>query len=196
MIRSFVALDLPDSLRSALAVQQFLLPLPQKVPTPNLHLTLVFLGEQPDAVLEAAHDAFAALRLPAFELELSGLGLFGGDRPSSAHAGALASEPLMRLQRKIATAARRAGVELPARRFVPHVTLGRFRPPPPDERLRLERAVAMQGGFRAGPVVVEDFVLYRSTPARGGSRHDELARYPLAAATPGGGRLPGQSVAR
>lgn len=187
MIRSFVALDLPETLRSALAVQQFLLPLPQKVPVENLHLTLLFLDEQPDALLEAVHDAFSALRLPGFDLELSGLGLFGGDRPTSVHAGAVASDPLMRLQRKIATAARRAGVDLPARRFVPHVTLGRFRPPPPEDRLRLERAVAMQGGFRAGTAPVTDFVLYRSTLSRHGARYDELARYPLLAAAPGGG---------
>lgn len=179
MIRSFVALDLPDSLRSALAVQQFLLPLPQKVPVGNLHLTLVFLGEQPDTVLEAAHEAFQRLRCPSFDLELSGLGLFGGERPTSAHAGALPAEPLMHLQRKLFTAARRAGADLPARRFVPHVTLGRFAPPPPEDRMRLERAVAMQGGFRAAPVKVTDFVLYRSILARGGSRYDELARYPL-----------------
>jgi 2'-5' RNA ligase len=196
MIRSFVALDLPADLRSALAVQQFLLPLPQKVPVENLHLTLVFLGEQPDPVLEAAHESFAALRLPAFDLDLSGLGLFGGDRPTSVHAGAVASEPLLRLQRKLAQAARRAGADLPARRFAPHVTLGRFRPPQVEDRLRLERAVAMQGGFRAGPAPVADFVLYRSTLARGGSRYDVLARYPLDGATPGGGHRPGQSVAR
>jgi 2'-5' RNA ligase len=196
MIRSFVALDLPDSLRSALAVQQFLLPLPQKVPVENLHLTLVFLGELPDAVLEEVHHAFAALRLPGFELELSGLGLFGGDRPTSVHAAAVASDPLTRLQRKIATAARRAGADLPGSRFLPHVTLGRFRPPPLEDRLRLERAVAMQGGFRAGPVAVEDFALYRSTLARGGSRYDVLARYPLGGDSAGGGRRPGQSVAR
>jgi 2'-5' RNA ligase len=179
MIRSFVALDLPDTLRSALAVQQFLLPLPQKVPVENLHLTLLFLGEQPDHLLEAAHDAFAGLRLPGFDLELSGLGLFGGERPTSVHAEPLASDPLLRLQRKIATAARRARVDLPARRFVPHVTLGRFRPPPPEDRMRLERAVAMQGGFRAGPVPVSEFVLFRSTLTRHGSRYDDLARYPL-----------------
>jgi RNA 2',3'-cyclic 3'-phosphodiesterase len=187
MIRSFVALDLPATLRSALAVQQFLLPLPHKVPVENLHLTLVFLGEQPDAVLEAVHEAFQALRCPGFDLELSGLGLFGGDRPTSAHAAAVPDEPLMHLQRKLFTAARRAGADLPARRFVPHVALGRFAPPPPEEQMRLERAVAMQGGFRAGPVRMTEFVLYRSTLARGGSRHDELARYPLA---PPGAAIP------
>jgi 2'-5' RNA ligase len=196
MIRSFVALDLAADLRTSLAVQQFLLPLPQKVPVENLHLTLVFLGEQPDAVLEAVHEGCAALRLPAFDLHLSGIGLHGGDRPTSVHAGAVTSEPLMRLQRKLATVARRAGADLPARRFAPHVTLGRFRPPPVEERLRLERAVAMQGGFRAGPAAVTDFVLYRSTLARGGSRYDVLARYPLETAIPGGGHRPGQSVAR
>ena len=44
MIRAFLGIDLPPSLRGALQVQQFLLPMPRKVEPENLHLTLVFLG--------------------------------------------------------------------------------------------------------------------------------------------------------
>ena len=66
------------------------------------------------------------------------------------------------------------------RRFRPHITLGRFPPPPPEEALRLERAVAAEGAFRAGALAVEEVVLYRSHPGRSAPRYEELAAYPLA----------------
>lgn len=179
MIRSFLALELDEGLRSALAVQQFLLPLPRREPVENLHLTLVFLGEQPERLLEDLHEALLALRLPAFDLDLSGLGLFGGDRPRNVYAGVAPNDALMHLQRKVETAARRAGIAVEARRYIPHVTLGRFRPPGIEVTMRLERAVVEQGGFRAGPMRVRDFVLYESLRAGETMRYEALARYPL-----------------
>jgi 2'-5' RNA ligase len=179
MIRAFLALALDDRLRSALAVQQFLLPLPRREPVENLHLTLAFLGELPDRVLEDVHDAMTAVRVPAFDLTLSGLGLFGGDRPRLVYAAAAPDEGLLRLQRKVEVTARRAGAVIEARRFVPHVTLGRFRPPDSEAAMRLERAVVEQGGFHAGPVPVRDFVLYESIRLRDAARYEVLAGYPL-----------------
>ena len=178
MISSFLALPLPDAARSALAVQQFLLPLPRKEPLENLHLTLVFLGEQPEPVLEDIHEALLALRSAPFELRLQGLGLFGGERPHTVWAGVAPSEPLERLQAKTEQVARRAGCTLPGRRFTPHVTLGRLPALAPDERLRLERAVG-ESPFRADPFVVEEMILYRSTLGWKGSHYDPLASYPL-----------------
>jgi 2'-5' RNA ligase len=179
MIRAFVAIELDQQTRSALAVQQFMLPLPSKVSVENLHLTLAFLGEVPERQLEDAHEFFVAIRVGAFSLSFDGLGLFGGDRPRAAYAALAPSEPLMRLQRKVEGAARQAGIAVEGRRYLPHVTLGRFRPPGLEEMMRLERAVASAMGFRAGPMQVSEFVLYESTLARGGSRYDVLARYPL-----------------
>lgn len=179
MIRAFLALELDEATRSALAVQQFLLPLPSRVSVENLHVTLAFLGEVPERRIEDAHEFFSAVRIPAFALEIHGLGLFGGDRPRTAYAAIAPFDPLMRLQRKLESAARQAGIAVEGRKYVPHVTLGRFRPPGLDDAMRLERAVAGAGGFRAGPMPVRDFVLYESTLGRGGSHYDVLARYPL-----------------
>ncbi|SNX74607.1 2'-5' RNA ligase [Cereibacter ovatus] len=179
MIRAFVAIPLPEAVRSALAVQQFLLPLPRKVEPETFHLTLCFLGEVPDAVLEAAHEGFAAIVAPSFPLEIAGLGMFGGERPRVVWAGVRAGQPLERLQAKVERAARVAGAEPDSRKFTPHITLGRFAPPPPEDRMRLERAVAAGAGFHAGGFEVNQFVLYRSDPGGKGPRHQELARYPL-----------------
>ncbi|HEX9859078.1 MAG TPA: RNA 2',3'-cyclic phosphodiesterase [Paracoccaceae bacterium] len=179
MIRALVALDLPEAVRGSLSVLQFLLPLPHRVLEENLHLTLAFLGEQPDAVLEAAHERLVALHLPEFELQLQGVGLFGGPRPRLAFAGVAPCEPLMRLQAKVETAARLAGVPLAARRFVPHVTLGRIARLALPEVMALERAVVALADFQAGPFPVRGFGLYASYPGRKGARYEELARYGL-----------------
>jgi len=179
MIRAFLAIPLPETVLSALRVQQFLLPLPAKTDPETFHLTLVFLGEQPEPVLEAAHDLFTRCRVPPFDLALLGLGLFGGARPRAAWAGTAPCEPLDRLQAKLDHAARAAGIATETRRFTPHVTLGRFSPPPPDETFRLERAIAAGATFSTPPWRVDHFCLYESHRTKLGSRYSELVRYDL-----------------
>ena len=180
MIRAFLGIDLPPAVRGALQVQQFLLPLPRKVEPENLHLTLVFLGDCPEPALEAAHEGFEALRERAFPLSLQGLGLFGKDKPRVAWAGVAPSPALIRLQARVETIARRAGCPVDGRKFVPHVTLGRFQPPPPADAMRLERAVAQGATFRTEPWEVTELVLWRSHLTGKGSHYEALARYPLA----------------
>lgn len=180
MIRAFLGLALPDDLRGALAVQQFLLPLPRKVDPETFHLTLVFLGDCPEPALEAAHEGFAALKARSFSLGLQGLGLFGDDRARAAWAGIAPSPELVRLQARVETIARRAGCPVQTRRFRPHVTLGRFPPPAFPDQARLERAIAEGAGFRAGPWQVEALTLWQSHLGPKGARHEVLARYPLA----------------
>jgi 2'-5' RNA ligase len=179
MIRAFLALPLPEAARARLAVLQFLLPLPRRTEPVDFHLTLTFLGEQPDPVLQAVHDGMQALRQAPFRLTLRGAGLFGGGRARVAWAGVEPCEPLDRLQAKCDRIARAAGVAVEARRFLPHVTLGRFPPPGPDEALRLERAVAAETGFAGGTVEVAEVVLYQSHPGRTAPRYAPLAHYPL-----------------
>lgn len=179
MIRAFLALPLPDTVLSALRVQQFLLPLPQKTDPETFHLTLVFLGEQPEPVLQAAHERFSEVRLPPFPLALKSLGLFGGAKPRAAWAGVAPSEPLTRLQAKLDHAARSAGIATESRRFTPHVTLGRFAPPGPEESFRLERTIAAGSTFTTPEWTVDHFALYESRLTKRGSVYTELARYDL-----------------
>jgi len=181
MKRVFLALDLPEATRAALAVQQFLLPLPRKVEPEALHLTLVFLGEVSAEVLEAVHEAWEDLRFPALSLQIQGFGLFGGTRPRLCYAGLAPAPALMAQQSKVETAARRAGAAPEARRFIPHITLGRFAPPPPAATFRLERAVALGAGFSLPAFEAREMVLYESRLAGKAPRYTVLARYPLTA---------------
>jgi 2'-5' RNA ligase len=180
MIRAFLGIAVPPELRGALQVQQFLLPLPRRVEPENLHLTLVFLGACPEPALEAAHEGFAALNERGFSLSLQGFGLFGKDRPHGVWAAVVPSEPLMRLQARTAGIALRAGCPVDTRKFLPHVTLGRFAVPALADRLGLERAVATTP-FRAGPWQVYEMILWQSHAGRKGHWYSELARYPFAA---------------
>lgn len=178
MIRTFLALALPEELRARLTVLQFLLPLPRRVEPADLHLTLVFLGEQPDRVLLAVDEEMQRLRQGPFAVMLQGAGLFGGARPHLAFADVLPCEPLDRLQAKCARIARQAGVALESRRFRPHVTLGRFPPPAPEDALKLERAVVAESAFACGTFPVTGVTLYRSHPGQG-LRYEPLACYPI-----------------
>ncbi|MCB1398890.1 MAG: 2'-5' RNA ligase family protein, partial [Rhodobacteraceae bacterium] len=80
-MRAFVALDLPEPVVDAIGALQEWLPLGRHVAPDNLHLTLAFLGEQPDGVIAEADAALQGLRLPAFELSLCGVDVFGGPAP-------------------------------------------------------------------------------------------------------------------
>ncbi|MEH7829726.1 RNA 2',3'-cyclic phosphodiesterase [Gemmobacter denitrificans] len=180
MIRSFIALPIPEDICQKLRLLQFLLPLPARVEPEDFHLTLAFLGDQPVDRLEEVHDGLERLAAPPFPMLLEGVGLFGGAKPRIAFAALPPNPALIHLQAKVARVAVAAGISIPARGFTPHVTLGRFDPPAPDAALRLERAVAAEQGFRAGPWLASELVLYASHPKAKGQRYERLSTYPLA----------------
>lgn len=179
MIRAFLALPLPEATRGELAILQRRLGLSRPVAPENLHLTLVFLGSQPEPVLEEAHEALEALRGRAFVLGLRGVGLFGGAVPRAVYAGVAACPALEALQARVAQAVRRAGIMLPRRRFVPHVTLARFAAGAGPGPAGLEKALAGAALWQAVPFKATQMVLYASHLRPSGAVYEPLASYPL-----------------
>lgn len=176
MIRAFYALPLPDELADALVPVQAALRLARPVPAQDFHVTLIFLGDLREDLLDEVHAAVEALRLPAPTLELTGLGTFGGDRPEGVHATLRADPVLERVQAKLAQAVRGLGVPLERRRFVPHVTLGRGRAMDPAE---LARGMERAGRVASAPVPARRLTLFRSRLRPEGPLYDALADYPL-----------------
>lgn len=183
MIRAFVGIPLPEAVADELEAAQAGMPAGREVPHENMHITLAFLGEHPEPVIEEAHHALDAVRCPGFALRIEGLGMFGGARPRVLFAEVPPEPGLTRLHRKVLRAVHQAGMELARQRFHPHVTLARFG----SDGLRGEEAAEMQGflarriALRAGPFEVEQFVLYRSHLGRAGPIYEPLAEYSLTA---------------
>lgn len=180
MIRAFVAIAPPEEVASALVAAQAGLPAGRAVERGALHLTLAFLGEHPEPLVEDVHYALAAIRHPVFALRLAGLGLLGEGRSQVLHAGVEPAPDLSRLREKVVQAARDAGLAFERRRYRPHVTLARFNAGLGGEEAERVRAFVARGaGFRAEPFEVGEFVLMRSWLGRAGPVYDTLAAYPL-----------------
>lgn len=179
-MRAFVAIDMPEPVRDALEAVQAGLTVGRLTDPDTLHLTLAFLGEQPESVLAELHGQLSGLAAPRFELRLQGLGSFGSRAPSVIWAGVAPLPALAELRDKVRGAVRRAGIELPRERFRPHVTLARFRRGMrPEAVLAVQRFVAENAGFAAPAFTVERVSLFQSTLRPDGPLHEVLAEYPL-----------------
>ena len=178
LIRAFAAIPLPEEVAEPLEDLQDDLPAGRPVPGENMHVTLVFLGELRRPELEEVHHAFDAIKVPPFELALKGLGQFGGAAPRAIYAAVTASAPLRHLQSKVERAARQTGVEIPSRRFVPHVTVARLKGDRSDSG-RVANFVARRSMVAPPPFPVEAFYLFSSQLTRDGPIYEELARYLL-----------------
>lgn len=178
-MRSFLAIPVPEEQAEALLDVQHALEVGRPVPPENWHVTLAFLGNQTEDVLEHLHDRLADLEAPAFDMRIAGVDIFGGRKPSLLYAGVTRSNALRHLRKKVRQAVRRADIDLPRERFRPHVTLARFPRSRSVDTGRLAAFLGAWGGFRAGPFAVERFCLYGSTLTPEGPVYDVLAEYPL-----------------
>ncbi|GGL64790.1 RNA 2',3'-cyclic phosphodiesterase [Wenxinia marina] len=179
-MRCFVALPLPAGPVRALEAVQDGLKLGRPTDPEQMHLTLAFLGERPDADIEAAHEALSDIRRPAFEVRIRGLDTFRTPDGGLTIWAALADPaPVAALAAKVRSALHGVGLPLERRRFRPHVTLTRLSPAEATDEPAIARALARWSAFPCPPFTADEMVLYRSTLLKSGAVHDDLARYPL-----------------
>ncbi|GHG89163.1 RNA 2',3'-cyclic phosphodiesterase [Pseudodonghicola xiamenensis] len=182
-MRAFLAIALSDAAIAALSRLQAGLPLGRPVAPENLHLTLAFLGDQPEEALEALHEELERLAVKPFTLHFTGLGRFGAAKPRLIFADVAPDPALLKLREDILRALRRAGLSAPKERFHPHVTLARLGGNAGSGR----EAEVLQGFFeRFGDTLLPEvpvtcFGLYRSVLHPKGARYDRLADYGAAA---------------
>lgn len=179
MYRLFVAVDLPEEIRTEAADIAKTLQGGRRVPQEQLHLTLRFIGEADDKTLHAVKAALKEILGHSFPLVLRGLGHFPPrGLPRVLWVGIEESVPLRELQRSVELALIGAGIPPEERRFSPHLTLARLKDTPPGKVQALEQH---NRDFRAGPFLVTEFHLYSSTLTREGAIHTVAATYPLTA---------------
>lgn len=181
--RFFIAVPLSAEIRSALGeLQQGIVsrlpsPLLRPVPPRNLHLTLHFLGNQPNAdpIVEALH----AVSTNRFEVVVAGSGYFPSvRRPRVFWVGVSdPSESLAAVHAELAEALRRRDLPVEKRGFHPHVTLGYVRKGIRSAEVRtLTSATRPLIDVRIGTCTADRILVLNSRTGPGGSTYIEIAR--------------------
>ncbi len=177
MPRLFVAIDLPEQVKEAMATIFCGLPGARWAVPEQLHLTVRFIGEVDSSRFRDIREALGAVRSHHLSLHLEGLGFFPPrGRPRVLWIGVGKNEQLPRLYRRLEATLIRAGLEPERRKFAPHITLARLRNTPAS---RVEGFIASHSLFLTADFPVNQFVLYSSVLNGRGTKHYVEEVYPL-----------------
>ncbi|MGA7916709.1 MAG: RNA 2',3'-cyclic phosphodiesterase [Candidatus Acidiferrales bacterium] len=182
-MRLFVALDLPDAVRRALA--ELIAQLKPKsrsarwVRPESTHLTLKFLGDTAPQQLDSLRAALAAIHSPhPVELHFRALGFFPTEfNPRVVWTAAEATPNLFELVAALESTLEPLGFPRESRAFVPHLTLARINSTKGVENL--VRAADALKSYDFGSAHESEFHLFESVLKRSGSEYKKLATYPF-----------------
>lgn len=192
-MRIFVALDLDSAIRER--IQKFVeeiratAPEARWISAESLHVTLKFIGEQPDAAIAQVEAALRSIRAEPFQLRFSGTGFFPTPRAARVFwIGIEADDALTALVKTIEEALAKIGITKEDRAFTPHLTIARTRggSGAPGRR-KGDRANRQFGELRKflatlpapdfGTMTAREFFLYRSQLSSKGSEYTKIARF-------------------
>jgi len=182
MIRSFIAIPLPQTVKQSLEEIQkelrLIFPEVNWVKASNIHLTIKFLGNIEETQISALKQvmAVAAEKINPFSLQGYGLGAF----PSLNRArviwiglqGDLA--PLKALHNALEKGLTQLGFPEENRNFAPHLTLGRIK-----KRINtqlLSKIVEKYGNFTTPSFIVKEIVLFKSELHPKGAKYTVLEK--------------------
>jgi len=182
-MRLFVALDVDDAVRSRMAeLLRELEPAARAVKwvrPDSVHLTLKFIGEQPEEKLPALLEVLAAVPAHgALELRFHGLGCFPNERhPRVFWLGVEAPPELLQLASGVERALELLGIAREQRAFSPHLTIGRMKVPGNLSRLR--PVWEAHRSDELGLVTATEFFLYQSRLSPSGAEYTKLRAFPM-----------------
>ena len=176
MPRLFIAIDLPESTKDSLAVLQNGLREAKWVARDNLHLTVRFIGDVCQEEVHEIHSVLAAVRGTPFTFEFGEVGVFSsGKKLRSMWGGVKDGSSIEILRQQIDRSLFGLGFKPEGRRYIPHITLARFRCRPSVLLDFMART-----GFGTFPSVRADqFILFSSFLTRTGAIYTPEAYYPL-----------------
>ena len=143
-----------------------------RVPAHQVHLTLQFIGDTPERDLAGIQESVerAAAGVPTFDVRpLRLMTLPEGPRPRLVAAQTDAPAPLREVQRRLALRLARNARERSRERFLPHLTLQRFKAARSNVDVPLD----------VSPFPVRHVCLMRSLLRPSGAEHLEVARAAL-----------------
>lgn len=194
-MRLFIALDIDDAIRQRIA--RFVEGLMGFAPDARwakpeaLHVTLKFIGEQPDAAVEEIKQVLSNLRACATEINFRGHGFFPTAKSARVFWIGVEAEPqLAALAAAIDEKMPPLGIEAEDRVYSPHLTLARSsggsgspRRNPTDSPNRnfhcLQQKLAALPAPEFGNMTAREFFLYQSQLSPKGSKYTKLAAFDL-----------------
>jgi len=195
-MRLFIALDIDNAIREGIArfvegVQNFA-PEARWARPESLHITLKFIGEQPEAAAQKIKQTLSAIIASPIEIHFQGYGFFPTSKAARVFwIGMEAGPELASLAAAIDDTMPALGIPKEDRAFSPHLTLARGPGGSGSPRRRKEDRfnrvfVTMQNRLAAlpapefGTMTAHEFFLYQSQLSPKGSKYTKLARFPLA----------------
>jgi RNA 2',3'-cyclic 3'-phosphodiesterase len=179
-VRTFVAFELPSTIREAAAALQQKLTQPKGkigwVRVDGMHLTLKFLGEVSASRLSEIETALkdTAAGTGPLKIVVRGPGVFPGPKnPRVIWIGVESDDDrLYRLQERIDRALAAAGFPRENREFHPHLTLGRVKSSQGVDGMM--KALAVHRDFMAGDCILAELHLFQSELRHGGAVYTKL----------------------
>ena len=181
MPRLFVAVDLSDEAKEALADMCYGVPGARWVRREQMHLTLRFIGEVHHARADKIKTALKSVQAAPFDLQLHGVGRFppGKQGARVLWAGIDNSPELKALHAAVEDALAGIGYAREQRPFRAHITLARLKPAPPHP---VNRFLNRHAAFAHDAIPVRECILFSSSLHPEGAQYRHEAVYPLAGA--------------
>jgi 2'-5' RNA ligase len=184
-IRTFIGVDVGPAIRDRLIALQGKLGEAgtdvKWVEEPNLHVTLLFLGEVEDRQVAKICTIVAETTAhhQSFRLSVERAGAFPTPRkPRILWAGiGDGAESLMALHDDLEKPLTKLGYRREERRYKPHITLGRIRSAAPADGLA--RVLVQQAAWKGGETLVHELHVMSSELTSRGPNYTILSRAPL-----------------
>ena len=192
-MRVFVGLDIDAEIRERMTrylegVRGFA-PEARWVKPESFHVTLKFIGEQKNELVEEIKRELATVHATPLDISFRGNGFFPNARsPRVFWLGIEAGEQLRQFAKAVDEAVARTGVPRETNDYQPHLTLarsgsGRPHPMPGDTSSpplrRLGEKLEGKPAPDFGTMTAREFFLYESKLAPSGARYSKIARFPL-----------------
>lgn len=178
-IRSFIALPITHETANELGDVSAKMSYQDKssavrwVDQENYHITLAFLGDQQQTDLELlAEQLDYSIQQHQFLLGLSHPQPFPETRPKLLAAMADKNQDIVSLHQQVSSAIKLSDLTIDRRKFIPHVTLGRYR----HSKNSYAGKIPMNLSFET---LVEEVVLYESVLTTAGAEYEPIYRFPL-----------------
>lgn len=178
-IRSFIALSVPEEVSNQLGDLAAKMSYQDKsgavrwVDQENYHLTLGFLGDQSVDDLESLAESLdQSLQQPEFTSHISMISPFPETKPKLMAAMVDKNAEMLSLHRQVISAVNSIGMAINKRKFIPHITLGRYR------HSRNEFSGAIPTNLEC-ELYFDEVTLFESTLTASGAEYEAIYRFPL-----------------